>query len=205
MKKEPKLNLSVMLVDNEPARAAILEQALLDAGYRISARLEDTSELTEEVRLLQPDIVIIDIESPDRDTMEDMSRMHKDNPRPVVMFSEQDDEKTIASAIRAGVSAYIADDIQATRVKPILDVAIARFREFHALRDELDKVRNQLADRKLIEKAKGLLMQHQECNEEEAYKALRKMAMDQSKRLTDVAKNVISVLELVLNTPNSKK
>lgn len=189
--------LTVMLVDNVPARAAIVEQAMLDNGYRVIRRLESAKHLTVAVNECQPDIVIIDIESPDRDMLENMSRLSKDNPRPIVMFAEEDDATHIEAAIRAGVSAYIVDGMKPSRVKPILQVAVARFREFQALRTELDTVKLQLEDRKLIEKAKGLIMKHQSCDESAAYKALRKLAMDRSQRMIDVATDVISVMELM--------
>lgn len=189
--------LTVMLVDNEAARAAIVEQAMLDNGYRVIRRLETTRHLSQEVAECQPDIVIIDIESPDRDMLESMSRLSHDNPRPIVMFAEEDDSSHIEAAIRAGVSAYIVDGMQPSRVKPILQVAVARFREFQALRTELDTVKSQLEERKIIAKAKGLIMKHQQCDEEAAYNALRKLAMDRSQRMVDVATSVISVMELM--------
>lgn len=189
--------LTVMLVDDEPARAAIVEQAMLDNGYKVIRRLESAQHLTRAVNESQPDIVIIDIESPDRDMLENMSRLTNDNPRPIVMFAEEDDSAQIEAAIRAGVSAYIVDGMQPSRVKPILQVAVARFREFQALRKELDSMKSQLEERKVIEKAKGLIMKYQHCDEEAAYKALRKLAMDRSQRMIDVATNVISVMELM--------
>ncbi|MEO9654963.1 ANTAR domain-containing response regulator [Marinomonas sp.] len=189
--------LTVMLVDNEPARAAIVEQAMRDNGYRVIKRLASARNLTQAVNESQPDMVIIDIESPDRDMLENMSRLTKDNPRPIVMFAEEDDSHHVEAAIRAGVSAYVVDGVQSGSVKALLQVAIARFREFQALRSELESVKSQLEDRKLIEKAKGLIMKHQGCDEPAAYQALRKLAMDRSQRMTDVARNIISVMELM--------
>ena len=112
------------------------------------------------------------------------------------MFSDEDDSSTIEKAIRAGVSAYIVDGLNPKRVKSIMDVAVARFREFQALRGELEKTKNQLADRKLLDEAKSLLMKHKNLNEEEAYHAMRKMAMDRGQRMVYVAKNIISVMNL---------
>ena len=189
--------LTVMLIDDEPARAAIVEQALTDNGYQVIRRLENTQGLNQSVTKYQPDIVIIDIESPDRDTLENMSRLTNDNPRPILMFSEQEDVQHMEAAIRAGVSAYIVDGLQTHRVKPIVQVAVARFREFQALRNELESVKTQLEDRKLIEKAKGLIMKSQGCDEPAAYQALRKLAMDRSQRMAEVAKNVIAVMDLM--------
>lgn len=189
--------LTVMLVDDQPARAALLEQALRDHHYHVIARLSSAAGLAEQVAKLEPDVIIIDIESPDRDTLEHMASLHRDDPRPVVMFSEEGDTSTIERAMRAGVSAYIVDGLNPTRVKTIVDVAIARFREYHALRRELEETRTQLADRKQIDRAKGLLMKHRNLSEEQAYNAMRKMAMDRSQKLGEVANNIIAVMALL--------
>ena len=185
-----------MIVDDEPGRAAILEQALTDAGHVVVKRLKTAQRLSAQVLQHQPDIVIIDIESPDRDTLENMSLVSRDNPKPIIMFAQEDDEDSIGKAIKAGVSAYISDGVNPSRVKPIVDVAVARFREFHALRTELEKTRSQLEDRKFIDRAKGLLIKHRDFSEEQAYHAIRKMAMDRNLRMVDAARNVIAVLEL---------
>ena len=189
--------LKVLLVDEEPGRAAILERALLDAGYVLVSRLSSADRLAEHVAVSQPDIVIVDIDSPDRDCLENMAVLSRSNPKPVIMFSDEDDEDTIASAIKAGVSAYVADGMNPDRVRPIVQVAVARFREFQALRNELQKTRDQLADRKLIDKAKGLLMKHRKFNEDEAYHAMRKLAMERNQRLVDTARHVIEVFEML--------
>jgi response regulator NasT len=189
-------SLKIMLVDDQPARAAILEQALTDAGCTVVARLSSAQGLMKRVEEHQPDAIIIDIESPDRDMLEHMSVLNQHNPKPVIMFSDEDDSSTIEKAIRAGVSAYVVDGLNPKRVKSIMDVAIARFREFQALRGELEKTKHQLADRKLLDEAKALLMKHKKLNEEEAYHAMRRMAMDRGQRMVDVAKNIISVMNL---------
>jgi response regulator NasT len=187
----------VMLVDDTPTRSAILEQALLDQGLIVVCRLESAQGLIKNVEIHQPDIIIMDLESPDRDTLESMTVLNQHNPKPVIMFSEEGDSKIISQAIQAGVSAYIVDGINPRRVKPILDVAIARFREYQALRKELKQTRDQLADRKVIDKAKGLLMKTKGLDEEQAYHTMRKMAMDQSKPLVEIAQNILSVMELL--------
>nr|WP_294888748.1 ANTAR domain-containing protein [uncultured Limnobacter sp.] len=189
--------LKVLLVDEEPGRAAILERALLDAGYVLVSRLSSADRLVEHVAVSQPDIVIVDIDSPDRDCLENMAVLSRSNPKPVIMFSDEDNEDTIAGAIKAGVSAYVADGMNPDRVRPIVQVAVARFREFQALKNELQKTRDQLADRKLIDKAKGLLMKHRNFNEDEAYHAMRKLAMERNQRLVDTARNVIEVFEML--------
>jgi response regulator NasT len=188
---------SVMLVDDTPTRSAILEQALLDQGFSVVCRLASAQGLIKNVEIHQPDIIIMDLESPDRDTLENMTVLNQHNPKPVIMFSDEGDSQVISQAVQAGVSAYIVDGLNPHRVKPILDVAIARFREYQALRKELQQTQNQLADRKVIDKAKGLLMKTKGLDEEQAYHAMRKMAMDQSKPLVDIAKNILSVMELL--------
>jgi len=187
----------VMLVDDTPTRSALLEQALLDQGLTVVCRLESAQGLIKNVEVHQPDIIIMDLESPDRDTLENMTVLNQHNPKPVIMFSDEGDSQIISQAVQAGVSAYIVDGLNPHRVKPILDVAIARFREYQALRKELKQTRDQLADRKIIDKAKGLLMKTKGLDEEQAYHAMRKMAMDQSKPLVDIAQNILSVMELL--------
>lgn len=190
--------LSVMLVDDETERAAMVEQELQAQGYTVVCRLTTTAALRHHVERVQPDIVIIDMDSPDRDTLEHMSVVNQHNPRPIVFFADSDDSSdNIRAAIKAGVSAYIVDGLKPNRVKPILDVAIARFEEFQNLRSELLQTKTELDDRKVIEKAKGMLMKHQGCDEEQAFRTLRKLAMDRSQKLVDVARSVIQVLEVL--------
>jgi len=189
--------LKVVLVDDDPGRTAILEQALGDAGYRVIARLPSCDQLNAEIARLQPDVIIIDMESPGRDILEHMQTITNERPKPIVMFANQSDSGTIEKAIKAGVSAYIVDGLNAARVKPIIEVAIARFREYHALRQELQDTKAKLSERKLIERAKGILMEKRDMAEDEAYKALRKMAMDRNIRLVQAAENIIAVADLL--------
>jgi len=187
----------VMLVDDTPARAAMLEQALVDCGFEVVCRMASAQGLMKQVAEHQPDVVIVDIESPDRDMLEHMTVLNQHLPKPVIMFAEQGDSNTIDRAIRAGVSAYVVDGLNPDRVRSIVDVAVARFREFQALRNELQQTRTRLADRQVIEKAKALLIQHRQMDEDEAYHAMRKLAMDRSQRLVDVANDIVSVLGLL--------
>jgi response regulator NasT len=192
-----KPTLRVLLCDEDRGRAAILEQALADAGYSVIARLDGAENLSAEVARHQPDVIIIDLDSPDRDTLEQMRTISREQPRPIVMFAEDDASGTINQAIKAGVSAYVVDGLSGKRVRPVMEVAIARFREYQALREELARTKTSLEERKVIDQAKGLLMQHRAMNEAEAYQALRKLAMDQGKKLPEVAKNVIAIMELL--------
>ncbi len=190
------LSLKVLLIDDLPERAELVIKMLREQGCPVLCHLENPQDLAGHVARLCPDIVIIDMESPDRDTLESMAAMNRSHPRPVVFFAENEtDSRTIQAAIKAGVSAYIADGINPDRVRPVLDAAIAQFEAFHSLRLELEQTRTQLADRKLIDRAKGMLMKHQDCDEDQAYRTLRKLAMDRGQKLGDVARDVIHVLQ----------
>jgi len=191
------MKLKVMVIDESAGRAALLERALTDAGYEIIARVEHGVNLLERVDEVKPDVIIIDMEMPDRDTLEQLHTIHQDQPRPIVMFADNSESEVIEAAVKAGVSAYVVDGLNPQRVKPIMDVAIARFREFQALREELEQTKSTLADRKLIDKAKGIIMKQRGMDEAEAYKSLRKMAMDSNKRISEIAKDVIAIAELL--------
>lgn len=193
-----KHSLDVLLIDDEPERSTALMNALDRLGHRVVCHLPDATNLSREVSRTSPDIVIIDMDSPDRDMLESMASVSQKDPRPIVYFAEtESDSNTISAAIHAGVSAYIvADRLQTQSVKPIIETAIAQFNAYQSLRTELEKTRTQLADRKVVEKAKGMLMNHQGCNEEQAYRTLRKLAMDRSQKIAEVAKDVIQILEL---------
>ena len=189
--------LSVLIVDEDPGRSAILEQALCDGGFHVVAKLSNGEQLAAQVETHQPEVIIIDLDSPDRDTLENMYQVNQSQPRPIVMFVEDDDGASVDRVIAAGVSAYVVDGLNAKRVKPIVDVAVARFREYQALKDELEKTKTSLEERKLVDRAKGMLMERQGMSESEAHQALRKLAMDQGKKLGEAARNIISVMELL--------
>ena len=186
-----------MVVDDAPERAEVVQRALRRAGYEVIAHVASTFDLHRRVIELKPDVIIIDTESPDRDTLKNLSLVNRDAPRPVVMFTNDGDNRKIREAVRAGVSAYVVDGLAADRVRPIIDVALARFEQFQALRRELEETEGRLADRKLIERAKGILMKSAKLGEEEAYRALRKQAMDRNLQLVEVARQVVAVSELL--------
>jgi len=189
--------LRVVLVDADATRAEMLTASLAGQDCEIVARLGPEADLAERLRELQADVIVIDMDSPRRDTLESMRAIHRDQPRPIVMFVDDDDPGMIEQAIRAGVSAYIIDGLDSKRVRPILDVAVARFREQQALREELEKTKAVLSERKVVERAKGILMEQRKLSEDEAYRALRKLAMDQNKRLVEVAENLIAYAKLL--------
>lgn len=187
------IKLNVTIVDEDPSRSIILERALKDAGYNIIAILSSSDNLLMHIEKEQPDVIIVDLESPNRDSLESMRIVTKHNPKPIVMFTNDADHSMIGEAINAGVSAYVVDGFNESRIKPIMDVAIARFREFQALRTELQKTRDTLDERKIIDKAKGIVMAQRDCSEEEAYKILRKLSMENNRRIFEVAEQIISV------------
>ena len=189
--------LRIVLVDEKPERSGDLERVLEEAGYAVVARLCGRDDLRAHLAALAPDVIIVDMQSPDRDVLEDMQRIHREQPRPVVMFVDESDSESIGAAVRAGVSAYVVDGLKARKVRPIVEVAIARFREFQALRSELQLAREQLEDRKLIERAKGILMSRRGLGEEEAYRLLRKTAMERNARMVDVARHLIEMADLL--------
>lgn len=193
-----KTMLRVMVVDEDSERRQILQQVLQQAGHQVVADVASTIDMPNLVAKLQPDVIIIDTNSPDRDTLEHICVITQDAPRPIIMFSADGDCKKIRDAVRAGVSAYVVDGLSPARVQPIIDVAIARFEELQALRNELASAQLQLADRKFVERAKGILMKQKALSEEAAYRLLRKMAMDENIKLVEVAQQVIRAAKLLL-------
>lgn len=193
----PAARLRVLVVDEAAERAAVLEDGLAQAGCIVLAVVKPGDDLARVVRESQPDVIIIDADSPGRDTLESLRAINRDQPRPIVMFVDNSDAQMIQEAMKAGVSAYVIDGLNAQRVKPVLDVAIARFKEFQALRDELERTKTSLNDRKIIERAKGILMEQRRISEDEAYRALRRLAMEQNQRLADVARHLVTFAQLL--------
>lgn len=191
------MSLSVLLVDDDPERAAIVEPALRAAGYDVVTVVDTATEMLAQVRARRPDVIIIDRDSPDRDTLEHVCMITRDNPRPIVMFTQDQDRTLMREALEAGVSAYVVDGLSVERVRPIVEVALARFEQWQALRRELDQAQTNLAERKVIERAKGIVMKQRRCTEDEAYALLRKLAMDRNQRLAHVAESVITMAELL--------
>lgn len=191
------MSLRVILVDDEAERARLVKEALQADGCDVVAVFGTGADLPRRVEELLPDVIIVDLDSPDRDTLEDMRRVTHEHRRPVVMFAQDGGTATIRAAVEAGVAAYVVDGLRPERVKPVVDVAVARFGQFQELRSELDKAKASLAERKLVEKAKGILMKRRRCDEDEAYRLMRKMAMDQKLRLVDIANKVVEAAELL--------
>jgi response regulator NasT len=193
--------MRILVVDESDERAALLGEALTAAGHEVIATLSSPLELLRAVDALRPDVIVIDTESPTRDVLEHVVIVSQSSPRPIVMFASDAGGTAIRDAVRAGVSAYIVDGLDASRVNSIVEVACARFeeyqREFQRLKIELAEANLKLSERKLVERAKGLLMQSRGLSEDEAFHSLRKLAMSKKLRLGDVAKQVIDTAELL--------
>lgn len=182
---------------DEVERSRSLRIGLLASGYNIVAVLPVDTFLPERIAQLQPDMIIVDAESEARDTLEHVVMSTRDERRPIVLFTDDPDTSHVGDAIAAGVTAYVVAGLATDRIKPVIDVAMARFRHEERLRRELADARSQLSDRKLIDRAKGLLMSRQGLSEEEAYARLRKTAMDRGLRMTDVAQRLIDVADML--------
>ena len=189
--------LRILLIDDTPKKVGRLRCALIDAGFDVIDDHGSIIDLPERVEAIRPDVVLIDTDSPSRDVMEQVVMVSRDRPRPIVLFTEDDRPDVMRQALRAGVSAYIVEGIQAQRLKPILEVAMARFESDQAIRAQLQARDQQLADRKRIEQAKGLLMKMRHCNEEEAYTLMRRQAMSRQQKLIQVAEQIIAMHELL--------
>ena len=189
--------LKIILIDHNTGRSAMLRRALQDAGHEVISRLETLDGFQDNLEITHADAVIVNTDIPDDAVFANLSTINKTKPKPIVMFAQESASGMADTAVKSGVNAYIVDGLEENRVQGIIDIAIARFREFQALRDELDRTKTQLSDRKDIEKAKGLLMDKKGVSEDEAYNSLRKMAMDKNIRIGKVAKNIIAVLEIL--------
>jgi response regulator NasT len=189
--------MRVLVVDESAKRAEVLRAALLLAGYEVTASLTSAVTLLKTIERLEPAVILIDTDSPSRDVLEHLVMVSRHTPRPVVMFASDGTPETIRAATRAGVSAYVVDGLDEKRIKAIVDVAVARFDELQDLRGQLAQANSKLAERKLIERAKGLLMKSRGLDEEAAYAALRKAAMDRNLKLGEVAQRIVDAADLL--------
>jgi response regulator NasT len=187
----PDSSLRILIVDQNARRAGVLEEGLREAGYRDVVTLRDMQHLLRRIVDLNPDVIFIDLENPNRDVLEQMFQVSRSVPRPVAMFVDQSDAATIERAIDAGVATYIVDGLRKDRIKPILDTTISRFNAFKKLRDELERTKEALEERKSVDRAKGILMSTLRLSEANAYELLRRTAMNENRRLGDVAQQVI--------------
>ena len=181
----------------EAERSRSLRIGLLQSGYNIVAVLPADPFLPERLAQISPDMIIVDAESQARDTLEHVVMASRDARRPIVLFTNDDDTSQVGAAIAAGVSAYVVAGLAPERVRPVLEIALARFRHEETLRRELADARTQLSERKTIDRAKGILMRRHQLDEEEAYSRLRRTAMDRGMKLVDVAQRILDVSDLL--------
>ena len=192
---EPSLTIAV--VDPSRARAAMIEEGLRGAGVERVVVIPDTVDLLQRLMAVNPDVVVIDLENPSRDLLEQMIYVSRSVERPVAMFVDQSDATMMQAAVDAGISAYVVDGLKSERVKSIVDIAILRFNAYARLQRELSEAKSELADRKVIERAKGLVMQARSLNEDEAYALLRRTAMNQKRKLADIARSIVTAADLL--------
>lgn len=189
--------MRVLVVDESPERAELLREGLVQAGHEVTATLSSPIALLKTIEELAPDVIVIDMDSPSRDVLEHLVFVSQHTPRPVVMFAQDDAPETIRAATRAGVSAYVVDGLDRDRIKSIIEAAVARFEDFQSLRTQLAEAQLKLSERKVVERAKGLLMKSRGLDEDAAYAALRKMAMDRKLKLAEVAQRVIDAADIL--------
>jgi response regulator NasT len=187
----------IAIVDESPIRAAILEEGLREAGFTDVVRIDEMQSLLSRIYALDPDVIVIDLENPSRDILEQMFQVSRAVRRPVAMFVDQSDAASIQASVDAGVSAYIVDGLKKERLKPILDLCISRFNAFAKLQDELDRTKSALEDRKVIERAKGILMKLKGLTEDEAYVLLRSTAMREKKKIGEISQSILTASELL--------
>jgi response regulator NasT len=189
--------LRVLIVDESATRTGILRDGLARAGHEVAASLSSPLELLDAVERARPDVIIVDTDSPTRDVLEHLVVVSRDQPRPIVMFARDADAATIREVTRAGVSAYVVDGLDPARVRSIIEVAVARFEEFQRVREDLAQAQLKLRERKLVERAKGLLMKERGLDEDQAFHALRRLAMRRKLRLGELARQLVDAAELL--------
>jgi len=193
----PSPDLSILIIDENRIRASIIEEGLRDAGHGRVVVIHDVNEVGRTIAQSAPDVVFIDLENPKRDTLEHFFSLSRAIQRPIAMFVDRSDGAMIEKAVEAGVSAYVVDGLKKERVKPILDMAISRFNAFSRLTRELEEARSALEERKIIDQAKGILMKTRGLSEPDAYALLRRTAMNQNRRLVDIAQSLITAANLL--------
>ena len=189
--------LRVLIIDENRIRAAVIEEGLREAGHAHVTVVHDIAGIARRIADVEPDVIFIDLENPNRDTLESMFQLSRAVKRPIAMFVDRSDSASIEAAIEAGVSAYVVDGLRKDRVKPILDMAVSRFNAFSRMARELEEARTELENRKLVERARGILMKSRGLSEEEAYALLRKTAMNQNRKIADIAQSLITAAGLL--------
>ena len=185
-----------MLIDEDSSRTGMLVESLTGAGFEVASRISCNDDILTGIQNCEPDVLVIDMESPDDTIFNQLVEINSQCPKPIVFFADKGESGVIKKAVKAGVSAFIVDGLTARRIKPVVELAIERFKEMQSLYKELTETRTNLEERKIIERAKGILMSRKNISEETAYNSLRKLAMEQNKKLIDVARSMIELSEL---------
>ena len=193
----PPKSLAVLVIDENRIRASIIEAGLRQAGHEDVTLIHDVAGIARRIAEINPDVIVIDLENPNRDMLESMFQLSRAVKRPIAMFVDRSDQASIERAVDAGVSAYVVDGLKQERVKPILDMAISRFNAFARLARELEEARSELEGRKVIERAKGTLMKSRGITEDEAYSLLRKTAMNQNRKIAEIAQSLVTAADLL--------
>ena len=189
--------LSILIIDENRLRASVIEAGLREAGYDNLTLIHDVSGIARRIADVEPDVIFIDLENPNRDMLENMFQLSRAVKRPIAMFVDRSDQAAIEAAVDAGVSAYVVDGLKRERVKPILDMAISRFNAFSRMTRELEEARSELENRKLIDRAKGILMTTRGMSEADSYALLRKTAMNQNRKISEIAESLITAAGLL--------
>lgn len=189
--------MKIAIVDESPIRAAILKEGLREAGFIEVEHIAERHNLLKRIYALDPDVILIDLENPSRDELEQMFQVSRAVRRPVAMFVDRSDDASIQASVDAGVSAYIVDGLKKERIKSILNLCVSRFQAFAKLQSELERARSDLDERKTIDRAKGILMKAKKLSEEDAYKLMRNVAMRENKKIAEIARSIITASELL--------
>jgi response regulator NasT len=190
-------SLTVLVIDENHIRASIIEAGLREAGHEHVTVVHDVAGIARRIAEIEPDVIVIDLENPNRDMLENMFQLSRVVKRPIAMFVDRSDQASIEAAVEAGVSAYVVDGLRQERVKPILDMAISRFNAFSRMARELEEARSELEDRKVIDRAKGILMRSRGLSEDAAYTLLRKTAMNQNRKISEIAQSLVTAAGLL--------
>lgn len=190
-------DLSILIIDENRLRATIIEEGLREAGHQAVEVLHSVNEAARRIVESSPDVVVIDLENPARDQLEHFFSLSRSLQKPIAMFVDKSDADAIGAAIEAGVSAYVVDGLRKDRVKPILDMAVLRFNAYSRLKAELDEAKSALEERKIIDRAKAILMRQRNLTEADAYALLRSTAMNQNRRIADIAQSLVTAAGLL--------
>src|SRR5215216_705793 len=190
-------SLSILVIDENRIRAAVIEAGLRESGHERVTVVHDVAGIARRIAEIEPDVIVIDLENPNRDMLENMFQLSRAVRRPIAMFVDRSDQASIEAAVEAGVSAYVVDGLRQERVKPILDMAISRFNAFSRMARELEEARSELESRKVIDRAKGILMKSRGLSEDAAYTLLRKTAMNQNRKIAEIAQSLVTAAGLL--------